>query len=225
MSNASSLVLASPVRAGFHAALAQIEAYPVERNWRPAFLTPLSTLPQPRRLPLADLQGARPQILPFTRQPLTITQAVRELRSQTLSVRAIVEQMLAAIDRRQPALNAFIYVTPVAELYRQAEILDAELHAGYARGPLHGIPIAVKDLLDVAGMPNTASSPVLDDHISTSDAGSVHLLKAAERSSWARRTRMSFRSALPRPKAAILGMNNAIQAVRAADRPLPLPQA
>lgn len=179
MSNASSLVLASPVRAGFHAALAQIEAYPVERNWRPAFLTPLSTLPQPRRLPLADLQGARPQILPFTRQPLTITQAVRELRSQTLSVRAIVEQMLAAIDRRQPALNAFIYVTPVAELYRQAEILDAELHAGYARGPLHGIPIAVKDLLDVAGMPNTASSPVLDDHISTSDAGSVHLLKAA----------------------------------------------
>ena len=179
MSNTSSLSVASPVRAGFHAALAQIEAYPVERNWRPAFLTPLSTLPQPRRMTLADLPGSRPLIASFARQPLTIAQAMRGLRSQGLSVRAIVEQMLAAIDRRQPALNAFVYVTPITELYKQADMLDAELRAGFARGPLHGIPIAVKDLLDVAGMPNTASSPVLDDYISTSDAGSVHLLKAA----------------------------------------------
>jgi aspartyl-tRNA(Asn)/glutamyl-tRNA(Gln) amidotransferase subunit A len=179
LSNASLLAVASPVRAGFHAALAQIEAYPVERNWRPAFLTALSALPQPRRIFLADLPGERPPVAPFARQPLTLAQAVRGLRTQRLTVAGIVEQMLDAIDRRQAALNAFLYVTPAAELRRQAEVLDVELRAGVLRGPLHGIPIAVKDLLDVAGMPNTASSPVLDNYISTSDAGSVRLLKAA----------------------------------------------
>lgn len=179
MSNANSLALASPVRAGFHAAIAQIESYPVERHWRPAFLTPLSALPQPRRVPIADLPGSRPIVRPFARQPLTIAQALRGLRTNFTTVSAIVEQMLDAIDRRQPALNAFVYITPGVELRAEARELDAELRAGVLRGPLHGIPIAVKDLLDVAGMPNTASSPVLDDQVSTSDAGSVRLLKAA----------------------------------------------
>lgn len=167
------------MRAGFHAALAQIEAYPVEQNWRPAFLTPLSALPQPRRTPLADLPGERPPVAPFARQPLTIAAAAHGLATQCLSVAEIVEQMLDAIDRRQGTLNAFVYVTPAAELRQAAETLDTELRAGVIRGPLHGIPIAVKDLLDVAGMPNTASSPVLDHHVSIADAGSVRLVKAA----------------------------------------------
>jgi aspartyl-tRNA(Asn)/glutamyl-tRNA(Gln) amidotransferase subunit A len=177
--NPSSLAANSPVRAGFHAALEQIESFPVERNWRPAFLTPLSTLPQPRRAPLPDLPGKRPPVTPFGGQPLTIAGALDALRKGSLTVSALVEQMLAAIDLRQPSLNAFVYVTPPAELQAQVHELDVELRAGVCRGTLHGIPIAVKDLFDVAGMPNTASSPVLDDYVSGADAGSVRLLKLA----------------------------------------------
>lgn len=77
--NPSSLAADSPVRAGFHAALEQIESYPVERNWRPAFLTPLSTLPHPRRMPLADLPGKRPAITPFGGQSLTLAGALQAL--------------------------------------------------------------------------------------------------------------------------------------------------
>ncbi len=177
--NPSSLAADSPVRASFHAALEQIESYPVERNWRPAFLTPLSTLPQPRRMALADLPGRRPLVAPFGGQALTLAGACQALRQGSLTAAALLDQVLAAIDRRQPTLNAFVYVTPPAELQLLTEELDRELRAGVCRGTLHGIPIAVKDLFDVAGMPNTASSPVLDDNVSHADAGSVRLLKAA----------------------------------------------
>jgi aspartyl-tRNA(Asn)/glutamyl-tRNA(Gln) amidotransferase subunit A len=177
--NPSSLAATSPVRAGFHAALEQIEAYPVEPTWRPAFLTPLSTLPQPRRAALTDLEGRRPAVVPFGGQPFTLAGAARALARGTLTVEALVEAMLAAVDRQQPALNAFIYVTPPADLQRLAQELDAELRAGVCRGTLHGIPIAVKDVFDVGGMPNTAGSPVLNDYVSPNDAVSVAQLKAA----------------------------------------------
>jgi aspartyl-tRNA(Asn)/glutamyl-tRNA(Gln) amidotransferase subunit A len=177
--NPSSLAADSPVRAGFHAALEQIESYQVERNWRPAFLTPLSTLPQPRRTLLPDLPGNRPSVAPFAGQALTIASALDALRRGSLTVAALLEHMLAVIDSQQPALNAFVYVAPPAELQLLAQELDKELRAGVCRGTLHGIPIAVKDLFDVAGMPNTAGSPVLDDNVPHSDAGSVHLLKAS----------------------------------------------
>lgn len=156
----------------------QIESYPVERNWRPAFVTPLSTLPQPRRAYLPDLPGKRPPVSPFGSQSLTIAATIHALRTGSLSATGLVEHMVAAIDRQQPILNAFVYVTPVAELQALAYQLDAELHAGICRGTLHGIPLAVKGLFDVAGMPSTGS-PVLDDSVAPSDAGSVRLLKAA----------------------------------------------
>ena len=63
--------------------------------------------------------------------------------------------------------------------WRRPQALDEEQRQGRLRGPLHGIPIAVKDLLAVAGMPNTASSPVLEGNIAQVDAGSVRLLKEA----------------------------------------------
>jgi aspartyl-tRNA(Asn)/glutamyl-tRNA(Gln) amidotransferase subunit A len=177
--NHSSLAATSPVRASFQAALEQIEAYEVERSWRPAFLTPLSTLPQPRRAPLADLGGRRPFIPPFGGQELTLAGARNALAQGALTVAELLDRMLAAVDRSQPTLNAFVYVTPYAELQSLARELDAELRAGVCRGSLHGIPLAVKDVFDVEGMPNTAGSPVLDDYVSPTDAVSVRLLKAA----------------------------------------------
>ena len=73
------------------------------------------------------------------------------------------------IDERNPGLNAFILVMDEAAR-RQAADLDRELAAGRDRGPLHGVPISVKDLFDVAGTPTTAASRVREGHVATADA-------------------------------------------------------
>ena len=175
----SDLATTSPVRASFRAALAQINAYPVELEWRPAFMTPLSVLPRIQRAPLPDLPQARPQRRPFAGQALTLAEAARGIAAGSLSAVAVMEQALAAIRQRQAELNAFVYVAPEQELLAAAAAVDAEIRAGRSPGPLAGIPIAVKDLLAVAGMPNTASSPVLADRVETKDASSIRALKAA----------------------------------------------
>jgi aspartyl-tRNA(Asn)/glutamyl-tRNA(Gln) amidotransferase subunit A len=167
------------VRASFRAALAQIAAYPVELEWRPAFMAPVSALPRIPRAPLLDLPYARPIRAPFGGQPLTLAEAARGIAAGTLSAVEVMEQALAAIRLRQAELNAFVYVAPERELLAAAAAVDTAVRAGRAPGPLAGIPIAVKDLLAVAGMPNTGSSPVLYDRVETRDAGSIRMLKAA----------------------------------------------
>ncbi|MBK8050337.1 MAG: amidase [Anaerolineales bacterium] len=169
----------SAVRASFRTALAQIEAYPVALDWRPAFMSPLGALSRIQRAPLPDLSYERPARKPFAGQSLTLATAVRGIRNGSLPAVAVMEQALDAIDRRQPELNAFVYVAPRTELLEAAAAADRSVRDGKMRGPLLGIPIAVKDLLAVAGMPNTASSPVLADRMESNDAGSIQLLKAA----------------------------------------------
>lgn len=169
----------SPVRASFRAALTQIQGYPIAQDWRPSFMTPLSSPSSPKPPLPPILASQRPGIKPFAGQSLTLADAVRCVAEQTLTVEAIMERALDAIARRQDELNAFVHVAPTEHLLQQARTLDAELRQGRRRGLLHGIPIAVKDLLDVAGMPNTASSPVLSDNVSVRDAGSIRLLKEA----------------------------------------------
>ena len=186
MSNANVLAAASSRRAGprteLHAALAHIEAYPLERTWRPAFLTPLCALPPPRRAPLADLPGERPPVAPFAGQALTIGAALAGLRTRKLSAMDILQGALAAIGRGAQGPNALLYVPPVATLRAEAEALDAELRAGVCRGLLHGIPLLAPDLLDAIGMSAGGDSHALDGapgHIPVADAGSVRLLRAA----------------------------------------------
>jgi len=169
----------SPVRASFRAALAQIAATPVALDWRPAFMTAVSELPRLRRDLLADLTTARPPARPFAGQSQTIAGVRRALAAGTTRAVDVMAQALAAIERRQVELNAFTYVAPAATLLAQARAVDEALQRGDIVGPLAGVPISVKDLLAVAGMPNTASSPVLADAISPADAGSIRLLKAA----------------------------------------------
>lgn len=179
LSNASSLAAASSLRAGLRAALAQIEACPVERAWRPAFLTPLSALPLPRRTPLADLPGERPPAAPFGGQPLTIAAALYGLRTRRLAVADLLPRALAAIDARQDASAFGGYLAPAVELRAEVEALDAELRAGVCRGSLHGIPLLVQDVIDVAGMPGRGDSLALGNRITTADAGSTRLIRAA----------------------------------------------
>jgi aspartyl-tRNA(Asn)/glutamyl-tRNA(Gln) amidotransferase subunit A len=100
---------------------------------------------------------------------LTIADAATLLRSGRLTARDLTEACLDRIASDNPRLNAFILVT--AESARaQADQADRERRAGHDRGPLHGIPISIKDLVDIAGLPTTAASRVRAGHIAQSDA-------------------------------------------------------
>jgi aspartyl-tRNA(Asn)/glutamyl-tRNA(Gln) amidotransferase subunit A len=104
--------------------------------------------------------------------------AGRRLRSGELSSVALTEACLAKITARNDELRAFITVTADVALAAAREA-DRERRAGYDRGPLHGIPISVKDLIDVAGAPTTAGSHVTGNRPASTDAVVTARLKAA----------------------------------------------
>lgn len=91
---------------------------------------------------------------------------------------ALVRHAADAIARLNPVLNAFAYVDIDAAL-AEARQLDAERAAGTLRGPLHGIPVAIKDNIDVGGMPTTVGSAHFLGHMPPGDAVCVARLRAA----------------------------------------------
>ena len=95
----------------------------------------------------------------------------------TISSEQLTETALNEIER-QSNLNAFISVDAVGAL-AQARRLDQQRSRAQVPGPLHGIPIAVKDNVHVAGMPNTAGTPLLESFVPDEDAPVVARLKAA----------------------------------------------
>ncbi len=84
---------------------------------------------------------------------------------------------IAAYDQKGPKIDAIIYLNPKA--LEEAKLLDAERAAGKIRGPLHGIPIVLKDNYDTLDMPTTAGSQLLDGSIPPDDAFVVKKLRAA----------------------------------------------
>jgi aspartyl-tRNA(Asn)/glutamyl-tRNA(Gln) amidotransferase subunit A len=109
---------------------------------------------------------------------LDIVEAGHQLRAKALTSEALTEACLANITARNDELRAFI--TVIAERARAASRLaDRELGSGHDRGPLHGIPIAIKDLIDQAGVPTTAASHVRQLTPASSDAIVTARLKAA----------------------------------------------
>ena len=109
---------------------------------------------------------------------LTIQDAAARLRSGATSAVELVNESLAAIDRDQPRTNAFIRVDADAARVA-ARRVDEERARGIDRGPLHGIPISLKDLIDVAGEVTTAASRVLADRIAPASASVVTRLVEA----------------------------------------------
>ena len=85
---------------------------------------------------------------------------------------------LAEIADHDRALGAFITVLGASAL-AQARALDAEIAAGRCRGPLHGIPISLKDLIDQRGVPTTAASRVREGHVAEADAPAAARLRDA----------------------------------------------
>src|SRR5262245_12625608 len=109
---------------------------------------------------------------------LTLADAAARLQAGSVSSVDLVNACLARIDVYNSKVNAFITVTPDAAL-AQAKALDAERRAGRVRGPLHGIPIALKDNIDTAGVRTTAASAVFDDRVPAEDAEVARRLSAA----------------------------------------------
>lgn len=90
---------------------------------------------------------------------MTIEEFARAWRAREISSEAATEQCLARIYDRNDALNAFTLVMGDSAL-EQARRSDRELAAGHDRGPLHGVPVSVKDLIDVRGTVTSAASAV-----------------------------------------------------------------
>ncbi len=107
---------------------------------------------------------------------LTLTEAAQRIRDGESTSRELTEACLARIEAVEPKLNAFI--TLMAEQAREAaDQADRDLAAGNNRGPLHGVPVAVKDLCETKGIRTTAGSKILEDWIPDRDATVVRSLQ------------------------------------------------
>ena len=108
----------------------------------------------------------------------TIEELSALIRRRTVSPLEITRECLARIDELSPKLNAFITVTAEAAL-AEAALAEHEIMRGEWRGPLHGIPIGLKDIIDTAGVPTTAASNLFRNRIPAEDAEVTTRLKQA----------------------------------------------
>ncbi len=109
---------------------------------------------------------------------LTLADAASLLQSRRLSPVTLVKAFLDRIDRFNPRINAFITVLHESAM-EQARVAETEIANGNWRGPLHGIPVGVKDNIDTAGIRTTAASAVFADRVAAVDAEVITRLKAA----------------------------------------------
>lgn len=109
---------------------------------------------------------------------LTIQEAAQQMADGSLTAVELTESSLDRIGEVEPALTAFVAVTGEAAL-RQAGEVDAARRAGVELGPLAGIPIGVKDLYDMGGIPTTSSSRVRADYVPDRDSAAVDKLRRA----------------------------------------------
>src|ERR1700740_1638740 len=109
---------------------------------------------------------------------LTIAEAGALIGKREISPVDLVQSRLTRIDRLDGRLNSFIRVLG-DEALAAARTAEAEIMAGNRRGPLHGIPIGLKDIYETKGVPTTGHSKVLVDHVPRQDAASVRRLTDA----------------------------------------------
>jgi aspartyl-tRNA(Asn)/glutamyl-tRNA(Gln) amidotransferase subunit A len=109
---------------------------------------------------------------------LSISEASELLRQKKISPVDLAAACLDRIELLNPLVNAFITVTHECAL-AQARLAEDEIQRGEWRGPLHGIPIGLKDLIDTAGVRTTCGSALFADRVPTEDAEVVQRLKRA----------------------------------------------
>ena len=109
---------------------------------------------------------------------LSAAQVTREFAARRLSPVELLTALLQRIERLDPKLHAFIRLDADAAM-AGARVAEAEIAAGRVRGPLHGVPIGIKDIIDVAGLPTTCHSKILLDNVATADAEVIAKLRRA----------------------------------------------
>lgn len=108
---------------------------------------------------------------------LSVSEAGRALRRGQITAAALAAHALARIEEIDPQIHSFIHVTRRQAL-EEAERADRELQRGLDRGPLHGIPYALKDIYNTAGVATTCNSRLLLDHVPAEDAAVQFRLRA-----------------------------------------------
>ena len=147
-------------------------------------MTPESPSPVSRRaFVLTGLAAAAYTTRPASAQSrdlatLTVKQASELVRRREVSSLELTEACLARIERLGRTINAFITVTR-EQAVAAARAADEEIRRGRRRGPLHGLPIALKDNIDTADIKTTAASGVFKDRVPADDAEVVTRLKNA----------------------------------------------
>ena len=112
--------------------------------------------------------------LPF----LTIAQASAQIKARTLSPVEFTEALLARVKQVDARLDSHLLVLEEQAL-ADAKKAESEITAGNWKGPLHGIPIGLKDIYNTAGIRTTGHSDLFKDHIPSEDAFTVTLLRQA----------------------------------------------
>jgi aspartyl-tRNA(Asn)/glutamyl-tRNA(Gln) amidotransferase subunit A len=110
---------------------------------------------------------------------LSLTEVAARIRSQAQTSTQLVKAYLERIEVYNPKLTAFITVLRTQAL-AQARELDMTPAGGKWRGPLHGIPIALKDNIDTAGVRTTAASALFDDRVPDEDAETPRRLSCSD---------------------------------------------
>ena len=115
---------------------------------------------------------------PAALHDLTLAQAARLIKARKLSAVELTKALLDRTQALEPQINAFITQTPDAAM-EAAKAADAEIARGLYRGPLHGVPFAVKDIYDTAGVLTSGHSRTCIDRVPARDATTVARLRAA----------------------------------------------
>src|SRR6201997_114263 len=108
--------------------------------------------------------------------PMTIAEVAQRVRRKELSPVEIMQECLRRIEELNPRLNAFITVMAESAL-EEARAAEEEISRGHWRGPLHGIPVALKDLIDTAGVRTTSASALHKGRVPREDAQVVGKLR------------------------------------------------
>ena len=131
-------------------------------------------------LPAAQAASEATPPLPFEYANASLATLQESLSRGHLTARALTQRYLdriASVDRRGPQLRAYIELNP--EALAQADALDAERKAGKVRGPLHGLPLAIKDNIGVAGAMSTTAGCAGLEGVRVADAPLVKRLREA----------------------------------------------
>ena len=162
-------------RTSFRQAVQDAQSFSTDSiDRRPGFISSVARLGKTQKrdvrvLPSMTTQGRR--------RP--VADAARLMAEGATSAVEQTKRALEVINRLQPKLNAFAHIAPEAELMALAEALDLERIGGKIRSPLHGLPISVKDVIHVKGMPTSSGSKVMEGFMPADDATAVRLLRAA----------------------------------------------